>query len=52
MSQWARENPERYAEIATLPLSQQNTALRDAIGYDPDRICDGREREEPCPPKP
>lgn len=35
---FAHEHPEEYAEIAALPLNQQNAALRQAIGYDPDRI--------------
>lgn len=46
MSQWARENPDAYSEIAALPPSQQNAALRHAMGYDPDRVRDeARERE-------
>lgn len=28
MSQWARSHPERMAEIARLPMSEQNDALR------------------------
>lgn len=43
MSQWGNEHPEVMAAIAALPPSQQNDALRAAIGYDPDAI---REREE------
>lgn len=62
MSQWARNNPEETAEIAALPLSQQNAALRDAVGYDPDAIRDRLDEERwamgseqpgsapPCPP--
>lgn len=40
MSQWAHSHPEEMAEIAGLPPSQQNAAMRDAIGHDPDRIRD------------
>jgi hypothetical protein len=40
MSQWAHEHPEEYAEIAALPPSQQNAAMREAIGYDADAIRD------------
>lgn len=32
MSQWAHDNPEAMSEIADLPLSQQNEALRSAMG--------------------
>ena len=46
MSQWARENPEQMAEIAALPASQQNAALRHAVGYDPDRIRDQADEAE------
>lgn len=35
MSRWANENPERMAEIAALPPSQQNAALRAAMGGPP-----------------
>lgn len=35
---WSNENPELMEEIATLPLKEQNAAMREAIGYDPDRI--------------
>ncbi len=31
MSQWAHEHPEEMTEIARLPLSQQNEALRGAM---------------------
>lgn len=31
MSQWAHENPEAMAEIAALPPSQQNQAMRAAM---------------------
>ena len=34
MSQWANENPEQMAEIAALPMNQQNAALRDAKGVE------------------
>lgn len=42
MSQWANEHPEQAAEIAALPMREQNAALREAMGggYDPDRIRD------------
>lgn len=46
MSQWAHNHPEQMAEIAQLPLSQQNAAMRDAIGYDPDLIRDQLEQQE------
>lgn len=38
MSQWANEHPEQMEEIARLPMREQNAALREAIGYDPDRV--------------
>lgn len=44
MSQWAHEHPEEMAEIAALPLSQQNEALRAAM-VDPLEQAD-RERDE------
>lgn len=45
MNEWAANHPEEYAEIAALPPSQQNAALRDAIGYDPDAIRDRLEED-------
>lgn len=38
MSQWARENPELMEEIARLPVSQQNEALRGAVEL-PEEFC-------------
>lgn len=38
--QWAHDHPEEYAELARLPMHEQNAALRHAIGYDPDRVRD------------
>ena len=35
---WVHDHPEEYAEIAKLPMNEQNAALREAIGWDPDRI--------------
>jgi hypothetical protein len=49
MSQWAREHPEEMAEIAALPPSQQNAAMRDAIGYDPDLIREQAEEDAAAP---
>lgn len=43
---WAHDHPEEYAEIAALPLNEQNAALRAAIGYDPDRIREQAEEAE------
>lgn len=44
MSQWARENPELMEEIASLPPSQQNAAMR-AVMPDPLEAAD-RARDE------
>jgi rRNA maturation endonuclease Nob1 len=50
MNRWASEHPEEYSEIASLPLSQQNDALRHAVGYDPDAIRDQLEEDDHLPP--
>jgi hypothetical protein len=47
MSQWANEHPEQMAEIARLPMREQNAALRGAMGYDPDRIRDEAKERPP-----
>ena len=42
MSQWANENPEAMTEIASLPPSEQNAALRAAMGPIPCGVrCEG-----------
>ena len=46
--EFAHDHPEEYAEIAALPPSQQNAALRAAMSasHDPDRILDQYEEQQ------
>jgi hypothetical protein len=44
VSEWAHNHPEEMTEIARLPLSQQNSALRAAMS-DPLEIADQRRKE-------
>lgn len=46
MSAWANEHPEQMLEISLLPLREQNAALREAMGYDPDAIREQAEEAE------
>ncbi len=44
MSEWAHDHPEEMEEIAKLPLSQQNEALRGAM-VDPLEVADQQRKE-------
>lgn len=52
MSQWANENPERMAEIAALPMGEQNAALREAMSSwrCPNGCANARPAWWPAPP--
>lgn len=50
VSSWARENPERMAEIARLPIGEQNEALRaETIGVLLRFPCRKRSESFVCP---